>query len=138
MKAKYMPAESNTAMRTVMICDDEVDILRVYSNFLRKKFNVITAESGESCLNLYSQERKNGKKIDVLLLDYRLGDMLGDAVACKIREMDGTKTILITAFEIDEKIMDDLKQRNCIALRLKKPVSLLTLSDKIQELAGGN
>jgi hypothetical protein len=45
---------------------------------------------------------------------------------------------LITAFEIDEKIMDDLKQRNCIALRLKKPVSLLALSDKIQELAGGN
>ena len=73
----------------------------------------------------------------MLLLDYRLGDMLGDKVACKIREMDGTKTILITAYEIDEKILDDLKQRNCIALRLKKPVSLATLSDKIQELTGG-
>ena len=124
-------------MRTVMICDDEADILRVYSDFLKKKFNVITAESGESCLNLYSQENQKGRKIDVLLLDYRLGDMLGDKVACKIREMDGTKTILITAYEIDEKILDDLKQRNCIALRLKKPVSLATLSDKIQELTGG-
>jgi response regulator RpfG family c-di-GMP phosphodiesterase len=117
-----------------MICDDEEDVLNVYSNFLKKQFNIIRADSGESCLNLYSQERRNGRKIDVLLLDYRLGDMLGDIVACKIREMDGTKTILITAYEIDEKIMDDLKERNCIALRLKKPVSLVTLSHKIQEL----
>lgn len=125
------------AMRTVMICDDEADILRVYANFLRKKFNVITAESGEACLDLYSQQRRNGIKIDVLLLDYRLGDMLGDTVACKIREMDGTKTILISAFEIDEKITDDLKQRKCIDLRLKKPLSLVALSEKIQELTDG-
>jgi response regulator RpfG family c-di-GMP phosphodiesterase len=121
-----------------MICDDESDILRVYSNFLRKNFNVITAESGESCINLYSQEQRSGRKVDVLLLDYRLGDMLGDTVACKIREMDGTKTILLTAFEVETKIMDDLKQRNCIALHLKKPVSLVMLSEKIHELAGGN
>jgi response regulator RpfG family c-di-GMP phosphodiesterase len=117
-----------------MICDDEEDVLRVYSNFLKKKFNIITADSGESCLRIYSQERKNGRKIDLLLLDYRLGDMQGDAVACKIREMDGTRTILITAFEIDEKIMNDLKDRDCIVLRLKKPISLVTLSDKIEEL----
>jgi CheY-like chemotaxis protein len=121
-----------------MICDDESDILRVYSNFLKKKFNVITADSGESCLNLYSQERRNGKKIDVLLLDYRLGDMLGDRIACRIRGMDGTKTILITAFEIDEKLMEDLKHRDCITLHLKKPVSLATLSEKIQELGSGD
>ena len=133
-----MSVESNKAMRTVMICDDEVDILRVYSSFLKKKFNVITAESGESCLSLYSQEKRSGRKIDVLLLDYRLGDMLGDKVACKISELNGTKTILITAFEIDEKILEDLKARNCIVLRLKKPLSLVALSNKIQELTGGN
>jgi response regulator RpfG family c-di-GMP phosphodiesterase len=133
-----MSAESSKVILTVMICDDELDILQVYSNFLKKKFNVITAESGESCLNLYSQQQRNGRKIDVLLLDYRLGDMLGDKVACKIKEMDGTKTILITAFEIDEKVLEDLKERDCIAMRLKKPLSLVALSDKIQELTGGN
>ena len=116
-----MPERSNKALLTVMICEDQADILRVYSNFLKKKFNVITADSGETCLNLYSRELHNGKKIHVLLLDYRLRDMLGDRVACKIRGMDGTKTILITAFEIDEKLMEDLKHRDCIALHLKNP-----------------
>lgn len=121
-----------------MICDDEEDLLLVYSNFLKRKFNVITATSGEACLALYKDERKLGKKIDVLLLDYKLGDMLGDKVACQIRELDGTKTILLSAYEIDEKLLDELKQRNCIVDRMKKPVSLVLLSEKVSELVPEN
>jgi hypothetical protein len=34
--------------RTVMICEDEEDILDLYSSFIRGKFNVITALSGEA------------------------------------------------------------------------------------------
>jgi response regulator RpfG family c-di-GMP phosphodiesterase len=79
--------------RTVMICEDEEDILDLYSSFLQRKFNVITALSGEACLSLYIEERDRGRKVDILLLDYRLGDMLGDQVACKIKQMDDTKTI---------------------------------------------
>ena len=79
-----------------------------------------------------------GKKIDVLLLDYKLGDMLGDKVACQIRELDGTKTILLSAYEIDEKLLDELKQRNCIVDRMKKPVSLVLLSEKVSELVPEN
>ena len=43
----------------------------------------------------------DGKHIDILLLDYRLGDMSGDEVARKIMGMNGTKVILISAFEMD-------------------------------------
>jgi response regulator RpfG family c-di-GMP phosphodiesterase len=117
-----------------MICDDEEDLLRVYSNFLKKKFNIITATSGEGCINLYKSEKLHGRKIDVLLLDYRLGDMLGDKVACQIRELDGTKTILITAYEVEENILADLKNRNCISLRIRKPASLAFVAEKINEL----
>ena len=117
-----------------MICDDEDDILRLYSKFIREKFNVITASSGESCLLQYRREKERGHKIDVLLLDYRLGDMLGDAVACQIKKMNGTKTIMISAFDLDEKMLQDLRERNCIVEDMKKPVSLEILAGVITEV----
>jgi response regulator RpfG family c-di-GMP phosphodiesterase len=117
-----------------MICDDEADILQLYSKFIREKFNVITASSGESCLLQYRREKERGHKIDVLLLDYRLGDMLGDAVACQIKKMNGTKTIMISAFDLDEKILQDLRERNCIVEDMKKPVSLEILAGVITEV----
>jgi DNA-binding response OmpR family regulator len=119
---------------TVMICDDEADILRLYSKFMKEKFNVITATSGENCLTQYRREKELGRKIDVLLLDYRLGDMLGDSVACQIKKLNGTKTIMISAFDLDEKMLQDLRERNCIVQDLKKPVSLENLQCVITEV----
>lgn len=129
-----MQSGPDAQKRTVMICDDEQDILLIYSNFLRNKFNIITAPSGEICLSKYKTEQKQGKKVDVLLLDYRLGDMLGDEVACKIRDLDGTKTILISAYEIDGAIIAKLKESNCIVSTMKKPISLAELQKNIQNL----
>ena len=120
--------------KTVMICDDEPDILTIYSNFLKRKYTIITANSGQTCIEKYKDNRLNGKKIDVLLVDYRLGDMLGDAVACQIRELDSTKSLLITAYDLDEKLLDDIKARGCIVGQLKKPLSLVSLGENIDSL----
>ena len=120
--------------KTVMVCDDEVDILNIYASFLKRKFNVITAESGEACISTYKNYLREGKKVDALLVDYRLGDMLGDAVACQIKDLDGTKTLLITAYEIDEKAIADMKARKCIVGQLRKPISLMTLMEEIAKL----
>ena len=68
------------------------------------------------------------------MLDHRLGDMLGDQVECKIKEMDDTKMILITAYEIDDTVLVDLRERECIIAEMKKPVSLPDLEKKIQQL----
>jgi response regulator RpfG family c-di-GMP phosphodiesterase len=128
------PGSGAGQKKTVMICDDEDDLLSVYSNYLKRKFNIVTASSGDACITLYKEETAKGRKIDVLLLDYRLGDMLGDKVACQIRDLDGTKTLLISAYEIDERTLKVLIDKRCIASRLKKPVSLALLTEKIDEL----
>ena len=119
---------------TVMICDDEADILMLYSKFVRDEFNVITASSGQSCLLQFQKEQDQGRKVDVLLLDYRLGDMLGDAVACKIKQIKGTKTILISAYDLDENMLGDLRAKQCIAGTLKKPIGLEALKNVITEV----
>ncbi len=117
-----------------MICDDDPDILNIFATFLKQQFDVITATSGETCISIYKEQQMKGKRVDVLLVDYRLGDMLGDVVACKIRDLDGTKTLLITAFEIDEKAITDMKTRKCIVGQIRKPIRLAFLLDQIAKL----
>lgn len=115
-----------------MICDDEADLLRMYATALKKHYHVITADSGRACIEKYMDHTLRGKKIDVLLLDYKLGDSTGDDVACKIRELDGTKTILLTAYELEREMVGDLKSRNCIVDLVSKPVSMKVLFDRVQ------
>jgi hypothetical protein len=55
-------------------------------------------------------------------------------VECKIKEMNDTKTILITAYEINDTVLVDLRVRECIIAEMEKSASLLDLEKKIQQL----
>jgi CheY-like chemotaxis protein len=114
-----------------MICDDEQDILNIYKRVLQLRFNVITVCSGQDCIEKYLAQRKSGNKIDILLLDYRLGDMLGNEVACKIKGLNGTKVVLISAYDLDEQMIKDLEENKCIVATMKKPIALSSLVDKL-------
>jgi CheY-like chemotaxis protein len=118
---------SMVVKKTVMICEDDRDLLRVYTLALRSKYEIIGTVSGHECISKYSESRKKGKKIDALLLDYSLGDMTGDKIAAKIREMNGTKIIMISAFEIESDLVDNLKSSGIITAFVKKPVTIGSL-----------
>lgn len=119
---------------TVMICDDEEDLLDIYKTALQTKYRVIAVCSGKECIETYNHEKQDGRKIDVLLLDYRLGDMLGDEVARQIREMDGTKVVIVSAYDLDEDMIRDLKQARCIVAIHKKPTTLKALIEKVDQV----
>lgn len=119
---------------TVMICDDEVDMLNMFKAALEPDYDVLTVDSGRECIEKFIEEKHRGRKVDVLVLDYKLGDMLGDIVACKIKELNGVKTILISAYDLDELMVRDLIERKCIVDTLKKPVRLPFLIEKIEQL----
>ena len=55
------------------------------------------------------QAEKKCRKIYVLLLDYMLGNMSGDALACKIRELRDENTILKGAYELEDNMVANLK-----------------------------
>jgi DNA-binding response OmpR family regulator len=94
-----------------MICDDEIDLLEMFKVALSEECEILTANSGEDCIEKYFEEKKvKNKKIDILLLDYRLGDMYGDTVAKKVKELDDVKIIMISAYELDTKMVEELKQ----------------------------
>lgn len=129
-----MPERDNNEKKTIMICDDEADLLKVYKMALERIYNVIIVDSGKECIEKYLEEKHKGKKIHVLLLDYRLGDMLGDIVACKISELNGVKILLISAYDIDQKTIADLISRRCIVGTIKKPVRLKLMIEQIEHL----
>ena len=69
--------------KTIMICDDEPDVLLSFDVVLKSLYNIIPVSSGKNCIIKYKEEKSRGNDIHLILLDYRLGDMFGDAVARK-------------------------------------------------------
>ena len=49
-------------------------------------------------------------------MDYKLGDMSGDDVARRIKQVNGIKIILISAYELDEQMTEKLKQDEFIVI----------------------
>ena len=125
---------SDTEKKTVMICDDERDLLELFGKALQTKYNVILVSSGEDCIDEYIDEKNQGNKIHLILLDYRLGGMFGDSVARKIKEYNGTKIILISAYDLDDVLVKDLEQNKYIAKYVEKPIHLTNLRELVADL----
>ena len=127
---------SNKSKRTVMICDDEKDILLPFSIELQTKYNVLTAESGEQCIKKYLDAKRSGRKIDLILLDYRLGDTTGYHVAHKIKELNDVKIIIITAYEVSHDIIKELEDNELVVDIVQKPIALDSLMAKVAQGIG--
>jgi CheY-like chemotaxis protein len=108
--------------KTVMVCDDEPDLRLLFGLALKSKYNVILVESGENCIEKYIEEKSRGNKIHLILLDYRLGDMLGDSVVRTIKGHNGTKIILISAYDLDNSFVKELEERKFIVEFIEKPI----------------
>ena len=98
-----------TKKKTIMICEDEPDVLYLFELLLKSKYNIIMVDSGEECIKKYIEELKRGNKIHLILLDYKLSDMMGDSVARKIKEYSETNVILISAFNINDELIKEKK-----------------------------
>ena len=119
--------------RTVMICDDETDLLFLFKSALEPTYHVLAVESGKDCIEKFIEEKHKGKKVDVLLLDYKLGDMLGDIVACKIHELNGVKTLLISAYELEQALIGHLMERRCIIGVMRKPIRVSAMIKEVEK-----
>ena len=108
--------------KTVMVCDDEQDLRLLFGLTLKLKYNVIQVESGKNCIEKYIEEKNRGNKIHLILLDYRLGDMLGDTVARKIKAYNGAKIILISAYDLDQALIKELEENKFIVEFIEKPI----------------
>jgi response regulator RpfG family c-di-GMP phosphodiesterase len=121
----------NSEKRTVMICDDDKDLLNLFGQALKPKYNTILVSSGEDCIKKFVEEKNRGNRIHLILLDYRLEDMPGDFVARKIKEHNGVKIILISGFEVDYILLKELEENKYIVKFIEKPFHLSDLIDEV-------
>ena len=122
-----------TRKKTVIVCDDEQDLLLVFGLALESKYNVILVSSGQNCIDKFIEEKNLGNKVHLILLDYRLGDMFGDSVARKIKQYNGTKIVLISAYDLDNALVKELEENNHIANYIKKPIQLDDLIELVAD-----
>jgi CheY-like chemotaxis protein len=121
-----------------MICDDEEDVLYLFKSVLELTYDVLIVESGKDCIEKFLQERHKGRKVDVLLLDYKLGDMLGDIVACKIHQLNGVKTVLMTAYELEQALVSHLIEQRCIVGVMRKPIRIQVMVKELEKMLSPN
>ena len=116
-----------------MICENEPDVRLLFGLVLRSRYDVITVDSGEECIERYIEETNRGNKIHLILLDYKLDDMMGDSFARKIKECNETKIILNSAYNVDDVLIRELENGNYISRYIQKPFDTDRLTDLVDE-----
>ncbi len=87
-------------MKRVLIIDDDMDMCQLLSHFLRRKgFETDTAHTGTKGLAKFVES-----KFDVVLCDFRLGDMDGRKVLLKIKEINPEAIVIIITGYSDVKM----------------------------------
>lgn len=86
---------------TVLVVDDDPNIVSYYANTLVDRFEVRTADGGESAL------RAIDERIDVVLLDRDMPDRSGEEVLREIRRRGfDCMVAMVTAIEPDVNVVD--------------------------------
>jgi two-component system, NtrC family, response regulator HydG len=87
-------------MKRILIIDDDVDMCQLLGHFLQRKgFETDTAHTGNKGLAKF-----NESKFDVVLCDFRLGDMDGRKVLQKIKEINTDVVVIIITGYSDVKM----------------------------------
>jgi len=117
-------------MKSILIIDDDAQYLELLAESLEGKFVVTTATS----LTKAQEIIDNNERFDIALVDEYIGDEIGS----KWIESSVTKNIGATSFVLYSGLASEeamLKGLECGADDfLAKPISLLTLSQKLEKL----
>lgn len=133
-KLEYNHSNFERRKKIMMICDDEPDMRLLYGLVFGSRYDVIMVNSGEECIERYAEETKRGNKISLILLDYKLGGMLGDSVARKIKECNETKIILNSEYDVNDVLVRELESGNYISKYIQKPFDTDRLTDLVAEI----
>ncbi len=87
-------------MKKILIIDDDMDMCKLLSHFLQRKgFETDTAYTGNKGLAKYKEQ-----SYDVVLCDFRLGDMDGVKVLTGLREINPSALVIIITGYSDIKM----------------------------------
>ncbi|HUI92846.1 MAG TPA: response regulator [Chitinivibrionales bacterium] len=87
-------------MHRILIVDDEITIRTMLLDFLEGRYEVATAENADTALALCEK-----RPFDMVISDINMPGMKGPELLAEIkRRSPGTRTVLITAYNVDDYI----------------------------------
>jgi DNA-binding response OmpR family regulator len=120
-----------TAPRTVLVADDDIDILSLVTRHLRTlDVNVLEASDGEEALRLAKRERP-----DLVILDVMMPGMTGWEVCRAIRDDDALgDTLVMMVTGIGERLNEMTSPLYGANEFIDKPFDLGELDTKVRKL----
>jgi len=91
--------EEKLTSKTILIMDDEPDILELFQmNLERLGYNTVAAYNGEEALEIYQQSLQSGDRIVAMIVDLTVnGGMGGKELASKILVLDASAKIIVAS-----------------------------------------
>ncbi len=116
---------------TILIVDDEEQLLRIYASLLRTMgYEVLTASSGPTAVAVV---REHHARISLVILDLTMPGMSGASTFDAIREISpAIKVLLASGYSVDGHAQE-LLRRGCNGF-IQKPFDATALCEKIRSL----
>jgi DNA-binding response OmpR family regulator len=116
---------------TLLIVDDEEDVLGIVTEYLRAQgYRVVTASSGREAIETL---RVACVSFDVAVIDWTLPDVAGDDLVQHIREVQPCCPILITTGHSDD-VLADAMFGDLAASIVRKPFTMRALAAHVEAL----
>lgn len=118
---------------SVLVVDDDEMIVHFFKMILEEiGYMVIEAFDGETALDLATS-----KKVDLVLLDYKLSDMTGDTVAQKLKLSNPhTKIVFVTGYsEAKDQILRTKLSNYVVVKPIKEDELIETVEKALSERA---
>src|ERR1044072_6812068 len=118
-------------MRLIGIVDDELDIVQLYRDALiASGFSVFAFTNP---LIAFEHFKVNKKSYVLIISDLRMPGLDGIGLIKKVKNMNpDIRTILVTAFEVDDNIFEQYTRENIIDGFLQKPITLRDLVTEVE------
>ncbi|HET8847599.1 MAG TPA: response regulator [Nitrososphaeraceae archaeon] len=117
----------------VAIVDDELDIVNLFRDAL-SKINELSIFTFTDPMVALEHIRMNKSNYAVVISDLRMPDMNGMDLIHKIKKEDPlVRTLLMTAFEVNDEVFEEYVKNNIIDGFLQKPLKLKDLESEVQK-----
>ena len=130
VKEKKTQATIVKGRETILLVDDEVDVIKVTKEILIVLgYKVIIAKSGVEAVKIF---RKNHKMIDVVILDMIMPQMSGSETFDALKSIDPEVIVILSSGYSINGQASDIMKRGCKSF-IQKPFGLADISAKIRE-----
>jgi len=121
--------KNNILDKTILVVDDERINQRIVNCLLENYVNIISAEDGIECINVFCTH-----SVDMILMDFEMPRMNGMEAAIKIRDFDKEVPIIMYSAYLSNRITEIMKrQQGAINDYLNKPCCESTLKAVIDK-----